>query len=75
MLDRRTALKGVTLGVGAVALSPFLKHLTMLQAAEGQQLPKRLVFVVKSSGLQGEFAHAGNATGAAEGASSAVVGS
>ncbi|HIM28849.1 MAG TPA: twin-arginine translocation signal domain-containing protein, partial [Planctomycetes bacterium] len=55
MLDRRTALKGVTLGAGAVALSPFLKHLDMLQAAEGQQLPKRLVFVVKSSGLQGEF--------------------
>ena len=55
MLDRRTVLKGVTLGAGAVALSPFLKHLNMLQAAEGQQLPKRFVFVVKSSGLQADY--------------------
>ena len=50
--DRRTLLRGVTLGAGAVALNPFLKH---LQAAERQELPKRFVFVVKSSGLQGEY--------------------
>jgi hypothetical protein len=50
-INRRTVLKGITLGAGAAALSPFLKHLA---AAETQQLPKRFVFVVKSSGLQGE---------------------
>ena len=51
-IDRRSVLKGVTLGSGAVALSPFLRH---LEAAESQQLPKRFVFVVKSSGLQGDY--------------------
>lgn len=51
-INRRTALKGVTLGAGAVALSPFLRH---LEAAQQQQLPKRFVFVVKSSGLQGDY--------------------
>jgi hypothetical protein len=50
--DRRTVLRGVTLGAGAVALSPFLKQ---LEAADRQQLPKRFVFVVKSSGLQGDY--------------------
>ncbi|MDF1843629.1 MAG: DUF1552 domain-containing protein [Rubripirellula sp.] len=50
--DRRTMLRGVTLGAGAVALSPFLKQ---LEAADRQQLPKRFVFVVKSSGLQGDY--------------------
>jgi hypothetical protein len=51
-INRRSALKGITLGAGAVALSPFLRHLA---AAETQQLPKRFVFVVKSSGLQSEY--------------------
>jgi hypothetical protein len=51
-IDRRTMLKGVTLGAGAVALSPFLRH---LEAAERQQVPRRFVFVVKSSGLQGDY--------------------
>lgn len=50
--DRRSMLRGVTLGAGAVALSPFLKQ---LEAADRQQLPKRFVFVVKSSGLQGDY--------------------
>ena len=45
-------LKGVTLGAGAVALAPFLRN---LEAAEQQQIPKRFVFVVKSSGLQGDY--------------------
>ena len=52
--DRRTMLKGVTLGAGAVALAPFLEH---LKAAEQQKLPKRFVFVVKSSGLQLSLIH------------------
>ncbi len=51
-VNRRAALKGISLGAGAVALSPFLKHLA---AAEKQQLPKRFVFVLKSSGLQSDY--------------------
>lgn len=51
-VDRRTALKGVSLGAGAIALSPFFQH---LQAAARQQMPRRFVFVVKSSGLQGDY--------------------
>ncbi|MCR9115388.1 MAG: DUF1552 domain-containing protein [bacterium] len=50
--DRRSALKGISLGAGAVALSPFIKNIS---AAEGEQIPKRFVFVVKSSGLQGDY--------------------
>ena len=50
--DRRTLLRGVTLGAGAVALTPFLRH---VEAAERHEMPKRFVFVLKSSGLQGEY--------------------
>jgi hypothetical protein len=52
LITRRSALKGLSLGTGAVALSPFLRHLA---AAELHELPKRFVFVVKSSGLQGAY--------------------
>ena len=52
IIDRRTALKGVSLGVGATVLGPFLKN---LGAAEQRLTPKRFVFVVKSSGLQGDY--------------------
>lgn len=52
LINRRTALKGISLGSGAVALSPFIKRIS---AAEGAQTPKRFVFVVKSSGLQGDY--------------------
>ena len=52
MISRRDLLKGVTLGAGATALSPFLSH---LHAAEVGKLPKRFVFVVKGSGLQAEY--------------------
>lgn len=56
MTTRRTILKGVTWGAGGVALSPFLGHLSMLDAQEPEsQMPKRFVFVVKASGLQAEF--------------------
>ncbi|MDG1875322.1 MAG: DUF1552 domain-containing protein [Mariniblastus sp.] len=51
-INRRALLKGVTLGSGALALSPFIKSLS---AADQQQPPKRFVFVVKSSGLQGDY--------------------
>ncbi|MAR10628.1 MAG: hypothetical protein CL681_11710 [Blastopirellula sp.] len=52
LLNRRTALKGISLGSGAVALSPFIERIA---AAEGAPTPKRFVFVVKSSGLQGDY--------------------
>jgi hypothetical protein len=56
MINRRSILKGITLGAGAVALTPFMKHMDMLHAAgTAPKLPKRFVFVVKSSGLQAEF--------------------
>ena len=56
MTTRRTILKGISLGAGSLALSPFVRHLSMLDAKEpAAQLPKRFVFVVKSSGLQAEF--------------------
>jgi len=46
--SRRTLLKGA----GASLLSPFLAH---MEAAQKGNLPKRFVFVVKSSGLQAEY--------------------
>ncbi|MGY8770945.1 MAG: DUF1552 domain-containing protein, partial [Pirellulales bacterium] len=51
-LDRRAVLKGISLGAGALVLSPFIRSIS---AAEAKQIPKRFVFVVKSSGLQGEY--------------------
>lgn len=52
MITRRSLLRGLSLGSGAVALSPFLRHIAMLEAG---QVPKRFVFVMKSSGLQPNF--------------------
>ena len=46
--DRRTFLKGLTLGSGATLLSPMLQNLA---AAKRSEFPQRFVFVVKSSGL------------------------
>ncbi len=50
--DRRTFLKGLTLGSGATLLSPLL-HRMGLQAAgvERAAMPHRFVFLVKSSGI------------------------
>ncbi len=48
-LDRRTALKGVTLGAGAVVLQPFLQRLAAEEA--GQAPPKRFIFFLESNGL------------------------
>jgi hypothetical protein len=56
MTDRRTALKGMTLGAGSLALAPFLNHFVRSEADDALRLaPKRFVFVVKASGLQAEF--------------------
>ena len=48
-LDRRSALKGVTLGAGAVVLQPFLNALAA--EARGETPPPRIVFVVEANGL------------------------
>ncbi len=48
-LDRRTVLKGVTLGASAAVLNPFLAQLAA-QAA-GTPTGKRVVFVVEGNGL------------------------
>ena len=48
-LNRRTALKGVTLGAGAVVLQPFLQRLAAEEA--GQAPPKRFIFFLESNGL------------------------
>ena len=48
-LDRRKALKGVTLGAGAVVLQPFLQRLAAEEA--GQAPPKRFIFFLESNGL------------------------
>ena len=56
MTDRRTVLKGLSLGAGSLALSPFLNHFARLDADDADtNLPKRFVFVVKASGLQADF--------------------
>ena len=49
-LDRRTLLKGVSLGTGATVLAPLLTQLSA-QAAGTASLPKRVVFVVEGNGL------------------------
>ena len=55
IIDRRTLLKRMTAGAGCVALTPFLKHMDMLHAADTAILPKRFVFVLKSSGLHADY--------------------
>jgi len=48
-LDRRTCLKGITLGAGAVVLQPFLNALAA--EARGEAPPPRIVFLSESNGL------------------------
>ena len=48
-LHRRSVLKGVTLGAGAVVLQPFVNALAA--EAKGEAPPPRLVFVVEANGL------------------------
>ncbi|MBM3972468.1 MAG: DUF1552 domain-containing protein, partial [Planctomycetes bacterium] len=48
-LDRRTVLKGISLGAGAVVLQPFLNALAA--EARGEAPPKRVVFFMESNGL------------------------
>jgi len=48
-LDRRNALKGITLGAGAVVLQPFLNALA--DEAAGKTSPLRVIFFMESNGL------------------------
>jgi hypothetical protein len=48
-IGRRTVVKGVTLGAGAVVLQPFLDSLAA--EARGETPPPRIVFVIESNGL------------------------
>ncbi len=52
-VDRRDFLKGVSLGTGAILLSPMLQRLHA-QASGNANLPKRFVFVVESNGVRPE---------------------
>ena len=49
LITRRSCLKGITLGAGAVVLQPFLNALAA--DARGEAPPPRLVFVVEANGL------------------------
>ena len=48
---RREFLQGLSLGGGALAMAPFLSSLRAQAAGDSDALPKRFVFVVKSSGV------------------------
>ncbi|QDU92267.1 DUF1552 domain-containing protein [Lignipirellula cremea] len=48
-LDRRTCLKSLTLGAGAVVLQPFLNALAA--EARGEAPPPRIIFMLESNGL------------------------
>ena len=47
--DRRNALKGVTLGAGAVVLQPFVSALAA--DARGEAPPPRIIFLMQGNGL------------------------
>ena len=50
--QRRTFMKGLTLGSGATVLSPMLGQMGLHAAGvDRRELPQRFVFVVKSSGI------------------------
>ena len=48
---RRDFLKGISLGGASLAMAPFLRSLQAQTAGNVDLLPKRFVFVVKSSGI------------------------
>ncbi|MEM8668077.1 MAG: DUF1552 domain-containing protein [Planctomycetota bacterium] len=48
---RRDLLRGLSLGAGSCLLSPFLTQLQLHAEGNPRALPKRFVFVVKSSGI------------------------
>lgn len=48
---RRDLLKGLSLGAGSFLLTQLLKQVELQAAGDEQALPRRFVFVVKSSGI------------------------
>ena len=48
---RRDILKGLSLGAGSFLLAPLLKQVQLQAAGDERALPRRFVFVVKSSGI------------------------
>ncbi|MDH3598487.1 MAG: DUF1552 domain-containing protein, partial [Candidatus Tectomicrobia bacterium] len=49
--QRRKFLQGVSLGGASLAMAPFLRSVQVHAAGNEAALPKRFVFVVKSSGI------------------------
>ncbi|MCX7306410.1 MAG: DUF1552 domain-containing protein, partial [Afipia sp.] len=49
--DRRSFLKGVSLGAGAVVLQPIVAQLAAHAAGDVRRAPRRVVFMVESNGL------------------------
>lgn len=49
--SRRDVLRGLSLGAGSYLLNPFLKQAKVHAEGNDNGLPKRFVFVVKSSGI------------------------
>lgn len=52
MFDRRDFLKRTSLGVGAMTLAPFFHQLFGAQTTATTTIPKRFIFIRKSSGLR-----------------------
>ena len=50
--QRRDFLRGLSLGGGALAMAPFMASMRAHAAGDTDALPKRFVFIVKSSGLE-----------------------
>ena len=48
-LDRRSVIKGISLGAGATVLQPFLQGLAA--EAAGQAAPPRIIFFIENNGL------------------------
>ena len=48
-IDRRSVIKGISLGAGATVLQPFLQGLAA--EAAGQAAPPRIIFLIENNGL------------------------
>ena len=49
--SRRQILKNLSVGGASLAMAPFVRSLQVHAAGKDEALPKRFVFVVKSSGI------------------------
>jgi len=58
VLNRRSFLKGTSLGAGSILLQPVLQNL--MAEAEGLAAPKRVIFFVEGNGMNPDtFSHKG----------------